>query len=118
MYLDFPPSGFRWSKKIGYIIPHHRVHKTSQNVGKVRRIPNGYLCSKHQKVFQDKGLRRMCVLHASSSYSSALPDYVFDEGERQPRQLKRPKTAKVRVGYSAVSFHWLLILLITTYRAA
>ncbi|KAN0097052.1 Poly(A) polymerase central domain containing protein [Tylopilus felleus] len=26
--------------------------------------------------------------------SSALPDYVFDEGERQPRQLKRPKTAK------------------------
>ncbi|EGO02397.1 hypothetical protein SERLA73DRAFT_120990 [Serpula lacrymans var. lacrymans S7.3] len=27
--------------------------------------------------------------------SAALPDYVFDEGERQPRQaLKRPKTAK------------------------
>ncbi|KAH0840260.1 hypothetical protein J3R83DRAFT_1267 [Lanmaoa asiatica] len=27
--------------------------------------------------------------------SSALPDYVFDEGERQPRQaLKRPKTGK------------------------
>lgn len=58
------------------------------------------------------------VLHASSSYSSALPDYVFDEGERQPRQaLKRPKTGKVRVGYSPVSFHWLLILLITTYHA-
>jgi poly(A) polymerase len=28
--------------------------------------------------------------------SSALPDYVFDEGERQPKQaLKRPKTGKV-----------------------
>jgi hypothetical protein len=60
----------------------------------------------------------MRVLHASSSYSSALPDYVFDEGERQPRQaLKRPKTGKVRLRYSAVSFHWLLSLLIFTYRA-
>lgn len=29
-------------------------------------------------------------------FSTALPDYVFDEGERQPRSaLKRPKTAKV-----------------------
>lgn len=119
MYLNFPPqSWFCWSKKTGYIIPHHGVHETGQGVGKVRRISNGYLCSEHQKVFQDKGLHWMCVLHACSSYSSALPDYVFDEGERQPRQpLKRPKTGKVRVQYSAVSFHWLLILLIPTYRA-
>ena len=32
---------------------------------------------------------------AEPSVSSALPDYVFDEGERQPRSQKRPKT-KVR----------------------
>lgn len=32
----------------------------------------------------------------SGSFSSQLPDYVFDEGERQPRSAqKRPKT-KVR----------------------
>ena len=59
----------------------------------------------------------MRVLHTGFLYSSALPDYVFDEGERQPRQaLKRPKTSKVRVRYPAVSFHWHLILLIFTYR--
>jgi len=98
MYLDFSPSRFSWSKKTGYIIPHNRVHKTGQDVGKVRRISNGDPCSEYQKVFEDKGLHRMRVLHASPSYSTALPDYVFDEGERQPRQaLKRPKTGKVRV---------------------
>lgn len=30
--------------------------------------------------------------------SSALPDYVFDEGEKQPKLAqKRPKTTKVRL---------------------
>ena len=43
----------------------------------------------------------MRALHPGSSYSSALPDYVFDEGERQPRQaLRRPKTGKARVRQS------------------
>ncbi len=32
--------------------------------------------------------------------SAQLPDYVFDEGERQPRSQKRPKN-KVRLSLSA-----------------
>lgn len=33
---------------------------------------------------------------SNCDFSSSLPDYVFDEGERQPKQtLKRPKTNKV-----------------------
>ncbi|GJE84860.1 poly-A polymerase [Phanerochaete sordida] len=40
----------------------------------------------------DESLMGIIVRHIKSA---ALPDYVFDEGERQPRSaLKRPKTAK------------------------
>ena len=46
---------------------------------------------------------RLCIIYASYLFSSSLPDYVFDEGERQPRQaLKRPKK-EVRSNSSADS---------------
>ncbi|KAG2069272.1 Poly(A) polymerase [Suillus decipiens] len=49
-----------------------------------------------------RNIKRSCnlmrqVIPSDLTYftSSALPDYVFDEGERQPKQaLKRPKTSK------------------------
>ena len=46
------------------------------------------------------------VLYGHMS-SSALPDYVFDEGERQPKQaLKRPKTVKVNFAYISYRLEW------------
>lgn len=41
-------------------------------------------------------MRQVIISNLTHFTSSALPDYVFDEGERQPKQaLKRPKTGKV-----------------------
>ena len=41
-------------------------------------------------------IRQVTISNLTHSTSSALPDYVFDAGERQPKQaLKRPKTGKV-----------------------
>jgi poly(A) polymerase len=41
-------------------------------------------------------MRQVIISNLTHFTSSALPDYVFDAGERQPKQaLKRPKTGKV-----------------------
>jgi len=41
-------------------------------------------------------MRQVIISNLTHFTSSALPDYVFDDGERQPKQvLKRPKTGKV-----------------------
>lgn len=70
-------------------------------MGKVRRVFYGDSCQTHQEVRELTAARDTKQL---TTCSSALPDYVFDEGERQPKPpLKRPKTVKVRHSAHIVS---------------
>ena len=126
--LAIPPSVPEYRSdillKLALLVHENWIYHTPlQNLQSWSRCGKSTTSLKWVSLFEtSKGISRKGAVwdarssHARSSFSSALPDYVFDEGERQPRQaLKRPKTGKVRAILSLVTL-LALDLVITTYR--